>query len=626
MKLSRSGCFALLLSLPIRVLAAQDDADVSIANFESADFGKWTAVGEAFGTGPVEGTLPQQMEVSGFNGRYASSYHGTDRSTGTLTSPSFTIERDAISFLIGGGNHEGKTCIDLVVDGKAVRTATGYDNERLIPFTWDTRSLRGKQAKLQIIDRESGRWGHITVDDIVQTNRPSVPPIVTSPLYRETYRPQFHFTSAKNWINDPNGCVYYEGEYHLFFQHNPSGNQWGNMTWGHAVSPDLLHWTQLPDALKPDALGTMFSGSAVVDHENTSGFGKGAKPPLVAMYTAAGGTNPESKGKPFTQCIAYSNDNGRTWTKYAQNPVIKHVAGENRDPKVVWHAPTKQWICALYLDGDRFALFSSPDLKDWTKMQELSIPGTSECPDFFPIALDGDASKTKWILTAADNGYLVGDFDGHTFTSDGQTKRLDINNKYYAVQTFSDVPDGRRIQIGWLRDGVFPHMPFNGQMSFPTALELRSTEEGPRLYRAPIREIEALHDQHHEWKSLDLKAGENPLSDVKGELFHIRAVIHPQDAKSVGFTIAGQRIAYDVGAQKLDALGEAHVGLKDGRLTLELLVDRATIEAFVNGGERAMSSSFLPTLGDAPLSIFSEGGTAKIDSLDVWALKSTWPK
>src|SRR5579871_2097633 len=287
----------------------------------------------------------------------------------------------------------------------------------------------------------------------------------THVLYDETYRPQFHFSPQRNWMNDTNGLVYYRGNYHLFFQHNPVGIEWGNMTWGHAVSKDLVHWEQLPDALTPDALGTIFSGSAVQDAENTAGFGRGRNSTLVALYTAAGGTSDASKGQPFTQCLAYSTDGGRVWTKYERNPVLKHLRGENRDPKVVWYGPTRRWIMALYLDGEDFALFSSPDLKTWSHLQDLKLSGGSECPDFFEMPVQGDANRRKWVFTAANGHYLVGDFDGNRFTPEAGPLAADYGANFYAGQTYSDIPanDGRRIQIAWMSGGRYPEMPFNQQ-------------------------------------------------------------------------------------------------------------------------------------------------------------------
>ena len=214
-----------------------------------------------------------------------------------------------------------------------------------------------------------------------ETNSPTL--VNDAAEYRESGRPQLHFTARTGWLNDPNGLVYFGGEYHLFFQHNPTGNNWGNMTWGHAVSTDLVTWRHLDNAISPDHLGTIYSGSAVIDHDNTAGFQTGAEAPIVAIYTAAGGSSPESDGQPFTQCLAYSNDRGRSWTKYARNPVLPHVVGENRDPKVIWYAPGQFWVMALFLDGESFALFTSPNLKRWTRTQTLAVPNSGECPDSF---------------------------------------------------------------------------------------------------------------------------------------------------------------------------------------------------------------------------------------------------
>src|SRR5688500_10979187 len=206
--------------------------------------------------------------------------------------------------------------------------------------------------------------------------------------YREPFRPQFHFTPAKNWMNDPNGMVFYDGEYHLFYQYNPFGDKWGHMSWGHAVSRDLVHWEQLPVAI-PEADGEMvFSGSAVVDRENTTGFGTKRNPAMVAIYTAA---RPGSQA----QALAYSTDRGRTWTRYAGNPVVDVGSGEFRDPKVFWYAPERKWVMVVVKALEhRVQLYSSPDLKQWTHMSDFgpanAVGGAWECPDLFPLAVDGD--------------------------------------------------------------------------------------------------------------------------------------------------------------------------------------------------------------------------------------------
>ena len=442
--------------------------------------------------------------------------------------------------------------------------------------------------------------------------------------YKETYRPQFHFTPKTNWTNDPNGLIYYKGEYHLFFQHNPFGIDWGNMTWGHAVSRDLIHWKQLPHALHPDELGTIFSGSGVVDWNNTGGFQTGNESVLVNFYTSAGSHAP--KEVPFTQSIAYSNDRGRSWTKYEGNPVIEHIVGSNRDPKVIWHEPTQKWVMALYLDQNDYALFGSTDLKEWTRLSDLQIPDT-ECPDIFELPVDGNPDDTKWVFWGAAGKYYVGDFDGTTFTPQGDAHRSDHGANFYAAQTWSDVPesDGRRIQIAWMSGSKPPDMPFNQQMSFPCELTLRTTSEGIRLHREPVVEIENIHTYTHAWSDLPLKPGENLLAGLTGELFDIRAEIALDNAAAVGFNIRGQDIRYDVAEQQLTFLERSGpLAPKYGKISLQILVDRISIEAFGNAGELSMTSYFLPDLSNADIGIYADGGTARLASLKVHELRSSW--
>ena len=719
----RSRVLCSILCLCAVVTAAEQD--VLVADFEGKDYGDWKVTGEAFGPGPARGTLPDQMKVSGFEGeRLVNSYYGRDGTTGTLTSPPFLIERKHINFLIGGGWHPGKACINLLVNGEVVRTATGPNRkpggtERLDPYTWDVGDLRGKTARIQIVDIVTGGWGHINIDQIVQSNRrkgvvstvrdvriehdyirfrvgarqgprSSVSLVVDNELvrshegtnseqaywiswdvsklkgksgqltieelpvadgtcvihdsvaqsdkakgtlfvvdklYQETYRPQFHFTAKKNWLNDPNGLVYYKGEYHMFFQHNPQGINWGNMTWGHAVSRDMLHWKQLADAIEPDELGTIFSGSAVVDWNNTSGFQAGSENVLVAFYTSAGRHAPVKR--PFTQSIAYSNDRGRTWTRYEKNPVIDHIKGDNRDPKVIWHERSKKWVMALYLDGNEYALLSSPNLKEWTIESTLQLPGVRECPDIFELSVDGDPKNTKWVFWGGNGNYVIGTFDGKTFTKETKPLRSEWGKNGYAGQAWSDIPttDGRRLQILWMNGGRFPGMPFNQQMSFPCEVTLRTFPEGIRLCRQPVREIESIHGKHQHWSGVVVQPGENPLARVSGKLFDIRSEIESGNAAVVSFEVRGVAVVYNVASETLACLGEsAPLDMVQGRINLQILVDRTSIEVFANDGKIVMSFSLPLAPDNTSLEVFARDGKATLNSLDVWHLKSIWPQ
>ncbi|MEM6526168.1 MAG: glycoside hydrolase family 32 protein [Bacteroidota bacterium] len=284
--------------------------------------------------------------------------------------------------------------------------------------------------------------------------------------YKELFRPQFHFSPDSMWMNDPNGMVYYDGEYHLFYQYYPDSTVWGPMHWGHAVSADMLHWEHLPIALYPDSLGYIFSGSVVVDHKNTSGFGNNGKPPLVAIFTHHDIDGERAGTNDFQyQSIAYSNDKGRTWLKYKDNPVVPNLGIRDfRDPKVIWHEQTQRWVMVLAA-YDKVQIYTSPDLKNWEYQSDFGIPGDDrlwECPDLFPMTVSGTGQE-KWALIVsiqkkAPNGgtatsYFIGDFDGKTFVADNKKQKwLDYGTDNYAMITWSDIPesDGRRLAIGWM--------------------------------------------------------------------------------------------------------------------------------------------------------------------------------
>jgi len=710
-----SRVLSVLFIASVAHASAADRPDLVFADFESETYGDWKVEGTAFGAGPAKGALPGQMHVEGYEGeRLVNSFVGGDDPHGVLTSPAFKIERKFLNFLVGGGAYANETCVDLLIDGDVVRSATGPNDrpggsERLDWRTWDVSDLAGREAVIRIVDRRSGGWGHVNVDQIVQSDSrrqaepasreiavrerylhlpvkngapkrrmkfvvdgktarefeieladgaadlhafsdvssfagetlrievDSLPAgskaleaIVASDdvpaadsLYAEPLRPQFHFTSRRGWLNDPNGLVYDEHEWHLFYQHNPYGVQWGNMHWGHAVSTDLVHWKEQPIGLYPHTFGDWaFSGSAVVDHENTAGFaGRPGVSPLVLAYTSTG------RG----ECIAYSNDRGRTWAEFDGNPVVRH---QGRDPKLIWHEPTKRWVMAVYQekkDGDEkegryIAFYSSPDLKTFTF--ESRIEGFFECPDLFPLSVDGDAGKTRWVLYAADGEYMLGDFDGKAFRPEGGKHRFRYGN-YYAAQTYDNAPDGRRVQIGWGRGVEFPGMPFNQQMTVPVDLTLRTTTDGPRMFAEPVKEFESLRKFSFGWNGPFQLEGERhlegPFKAPNEGLFDIEAEIELADADAVGFSVGDLVVKYDVEHGAL-ACREvtAPLAAEDGVIHLRILVDRGSIEVFGNHGQVAMSVATGAAGDNRPIEAFVKGGTARFRSLAVRELRSAW--
>jgi sucrose-6-phosphate hydrolase SacC (GH32 family) len=516
-------------------------------------------------------------------------------------------------------NGAARRWVSLIVDGKVERDFE-IELAEGAPDWWafiELAPFKGKKVGIRVdgLPEDAAALKAIGQSDTINGGED---------LYREALRPQFHFSARRGWNNDPNGLVYHDGEYHLFFQHNPYGWNWGNMHWGHAVSPDLVHWHELDEGVLPDEHGTAFSGSAVVDTADTAGFARGKDRAIVCIYTAAGGTNRQSAGVPFSQCIAYSTDRGRTWTKYSKNPVLPHIAASNRDPKVIWYAPGKKWVLALYLDGNDYALFDSPDLKSWRRICDVKLPDDSECPEFFEIPVADRGGESRWVFYGGKGLYLIGRFDGTTFTAESGPHALNCGNCFYASQTFNGVPDGRRILMPWGQVNL-PGMPFNQMIGLPVELTLRTTQDGLRLFALPVRELESLRVTSHAWKDAALKPGENLLSGLSGELFDIEAELAPGKAAEIGFVVRGTPVVYSVETGAL-CCGDkrATVGLKDGKLRLRILVDRVSLDIFAADGRVYMPMQLQPKAETAALEVFSRGGEARAASLEVHGLASAW--
>ncbi|RCS54813.1 hypothetical protein DTL42_06740 [Bremerella cremea] len=635
------GLLLIPATLPAQAIP-QDD--IVIANFEDNSYGQWKPSGEAFGTQPAAGTLDGQMEVSGYEGKYlVNSYRGGDQATGTLTSPPLTIERPYVTFLIGGGAHARETCLNLVVNDKIARTATGPNlasggSERLIQVYWDVKDLVGQNGVLQIVDLHRGGWGHINVDDIRASNRPAGipaaditkgPDLQTFASYEEVgydqpYRPQFHFSSLRNWLNDPNGMVYLDGEYHLFFQHNPLANKWGNMTWGHAVSQDMVHWQQLPHAILPYEGGTIFSGTAAVDVDNTLGMQNGEVKTLVAAFTFA--------KSPFYQAMAYSTDRGRTFELWNEGKAVVPNNGYDdgeRDPKIFWHEPSQKWVMILWVKQakpGRVLFFSSDDLRNWTEVSQFDRDWVFECMDLVELSVDGDPANKKWLLYDASFEYEVGEFDGKTFTTDKQVKRGDYGPNYYAAQSFNNMPDERCVSIGWMRGENHPFisqgMPFNQQMSFPTTMQLRTTSEGLKLYRWPVQEIEKLYEETVTLEATDLKAAAQKLQEFPAELVDLSIEFEAKESTELLFYLRGEKITYRDGAFHY---GNTIVPAKpqDGVVSLRVLVDRASVELFANQGAAVSTHYAILEPFNRSLGLHSDQ-EVNIRKLVVHRLKSAW--
>ena len=475
-------------------------------------------------------------------------------------------------------------------------------------------------------DEDKGQDYNPLIDDPKEEQPQTPDNPVTQSGYDEQYRPQIHFTPAKNWINDPNGMVYQDGTYHLFYQYNPQGNDWGNMSWGHATSTDLMHWTEQAVALTRDALGAVFSGSCVIDKNNTAGFGANA---MVALYTAAGETG-DVAGKQ-QQSIAYSTDGGKNFTRFANNPVIKNDDDNLRDPKVFWHESSKQWIMALakgWKMGVEF--YGSADLKSWKHLSTFVVPLKGrpslqwECPDLFPLNLKSQTSNLnseKWVLIVSVNPggplvgsgtmYFTGQFDGTTFTADegDYPLWLDYGMDNYAGVTWSNTGD-RHIMIGWMNNwsysGAVPCSPWRSAMTLPRELSLTEYEGKPLLCSTVVKEIDGIAGQ---WQN----AG---ATFDAGKAYQLRLTVALDRSTTVTLSNdQGEQFSFDISgsARTLTAHRTGTSGLtsfngtfsipsmnaplcvEGNSVTLDVFVDQSSVEIFTRQGTLSMTNQVFPS-------------------------------
>lgn len=550
--------------------------------------------------------------------------------------------------------------INVLVDGNVAETIyvrlAKSKTDYTVPF--DLTPYKGHDVMLDVVipqsrgsvreAKDDACWRGIVLADTFDTAN------------RETYRPAFHHTPRYGWMNDPNGMFYKDGRWHLYYQYNPYGSKWQNMTWGHSVSDDLVNWEHLPEAIRPNGLGSVFSGSCAVDHDNTAGFGSDA---VIALYTSAGTSQMQS--------LASSTDDGLTFNIYPSNPVLT-LESEARDPKVFWNDSTKEWnmILAHALDHEML-IFSSPDMKSWTLQSSFgkglgAQGGVWECPDLFELPVAGTDEK-KWVLLCNINPdgpfggsgtqYFVGDFDGKTFKADTDaagdvsTKWLDYGKDHYATVTWSDAPDGRRVALGWMSNWQYaadvPTMQFRSANTLPREMGLFRAPDG-EVYAssAPSPELEALRGKlaaKVKKTTVGRKARSFALPSENGGICEILMDIEASKAKTVNIVFSnsqGEKVVmqYDPAAATL-SFDRTQSGITDfsegfpavtvtptheasGRIALRIFVDRSSMEVFGNDGEFVMTNLVFPRTPYTALSVSAEGGNAKVENLRIYSLKS----
>jgi fructan beta-fructosidase len=479
--------------------------------------------------------------------------------------------------------------------------------------------------------------------------------------YTEKHRPQLHFSPPAHWMNDPNGLVFYKNEYHLFYQYYPDSTVWGPMHWGHAISKDLIHWQHLPIALYPDSLGYIFSGSVVVDENNTSGFQQGNEKTLVAIFTYHNNIGEKNKTNNYqTEGIAYSNDKGRTWKKYSGNPVLKNPGNiDFRDPKVSWHEATKQWIMCLAV-GNKIQFYHSKNLKNWELGGEFGMAegghgGVWECPDLFPLKIE-NTNETKWVLLVSINPggpnggsstqYFIGNFDGNNFKNDNTPQTIlwvDNGPDNYAGVTWSNTKN-RRIFLGWMGNWQYakqvPTKTWRSAMTLPRELFLEKTVAGIRLISKPADETKALRINEMKIEFANDVKMQSPLNEIELSIdlkkttandFGVEIFNSKNESVKIGFdkiknqfymdrTNAGETNFSNVFAAKPFAQRISTNNI----IKLQLFLDDASAELFADDGTVLMTTIFFPTEDFKNIKLFPAKENVSLINAKMFELKSVW--
>ena len=535
-----------------------------------------------------------------------------------LPAASRELAADEPYLLIPVRNGRADATVTIAVDGRPWHQFDARLASAANADWWAACEVRALQGQSVRISATTG-----TLDGL----KTGAAPVLAADLYREPGRPQFHFTAAQGWINDPNGMIWYQGEWHLFYQCNPYGNVSANKSWGHAVSTDLVHWRQLPLALAAriagGTKGQAYSGSAIIDEQNTAGFGRGT---LIAVYTDTEGGD---AAHPRAEVMAYSHDAGRSFTYFSGNPLYAH---DGRDPRAFWYEKARCWVTVVYEQTDRsnryFRILTSPDLKRWTAQSEVRGYDLYECPEFFALPVDGDPTRTAWVMMDASSHYLVGDFDGRVFTP-STTRKLSFDhgtNQGYALQTFNHAPGGRRIGMAWARRVRPEGAPFAGAMTVPMELTLKSTAAGPRLHGVPVRELETLRRNPKHFEPRALESGSSPLAHDTGAAFDLEATFEvPADA-SAGLIVHELRLVYDAAKAALH-IGETTLPFPEAksRFKLRVLVDHGLMEIFESDGAVYLSLELTAAMQkDRALQVIGAGRGAVLTGLSLYEMNSIW--